>query len=77
MITEKRLSELNCSDLSDFNTLLLGKYALGERETASNLFMEANTRQQNYFLLSVKNNIDWQPSVKSVVYKFFDNLITE
>ena len=76
MITEKRLSELNCSDLSDFNTLLLGKYALGERETASNLFMEANTRQQNNFLIDVKNNEDWQPSVQSAVYKFFDNLLS-
>ncbi len=77
MITDKRLSELNCESLADYNYLMIAKYATGELVEASNLFLEANTRQQNNLLRSIAWDEDFAPSVQRDLYAFFDNLITE
>lgn len=77
MITDKRLHELNCLDLTDYNLLCIGKYAMGELVTASDLFLDGNTRQQNNLLKSIKDSEDYQPSVQNDLYKFFNDLITE
>ena len=77
MITDKRLSQLNCIDYTDLNLFIIGKYAMEDYVTASDLFNEASPRQQNNLLLFVKHNEDYQPSVQRALFNFFNDLITE
>lgn len=75
MITQKKLKDNACSGLDEYNELIIANYDKGELMEAEKLFMDCNTKQQNYFLIGIRNSESLIPSEQVELYSFFDNLI--
>lgn len=76
MITQKKLKDNACSDITEYNQLILSQYDKGDVKEAVELFLDCNTNQQGYFLRELYSLENYEPSVQRELYSFFDNLMT-